>query len=281
MPREKRALRSGATWAWQTLTMQIHHFLFLVLLLFSRLAFAQGSLTPPGAPGPSMKTLQQIEARTPISSLPFTISASGSYYLTGNLEFSAASGDAIIIAVSNVTLDLNGFTLSSTAAVTGDAIQINADLRNVEIKNGVIAGTTTMSAPPDWMVTPGGFNNGIHAVEPEATNCVFRQLRISGCRNTGLDTGDVAIVEHVTATQNGSDGIHAERAAVSNSNSSFNGRRGIYAQSSSVTNSLAAGNGDEGIVGHFGVVAFCLAYANAGANIDAASATRTGNNPAP
>jgi hypothetical protein len=36
---------------------------------------AQGSLTPPGAPAPTMKTLTQIEPRTPISSLPFTISA--------------------------------------------------------------------------------------------------------------------------------------------------------------------------------------------------------------
>ena len=44
----------------------------LVLLLLSALnsqlstAHAQGSLTPPGAPAPSMKSLDQIEARTPI-----------------------------------------------------------------------------------------------------------------------------------------------------------------------------------------------------------------------
>jgi hypothetical protein len=43
---------------------------------------AQGSLTPPGAPAPAMKTLAQIEPRTPIASAPFTISAPGSYYLT-------------------------------------------------------------------------------------------------------------------------------------------------------------------------------------------------------
>lgn len=60
------------------------------LLLFSALnfrvpTFAQGSLTPPGAPEPTMKTLDQIEARTPISSAPFTIIRPGSYYLTTNL----------------------------------------------------------------------------------------------------------------------------------------------------------------------------------------------------
>src|SRR5262245_25481316 len=74
-------------------------------------AFAQGALTPPGAPAPTMKTLAQIEPRTPISSAPFTISSPGSYYLTTNVTVS--TGDAITITVNNVTLDLNGFTIAS------------------------------------------------------------------------------------------------------------------------------------------------------------------------
>lgn len=67
-------------------------FVALALLALSILnpqlstAFAQGSLTPPpGAPAPTMITLQQIEPRTPISSVPFTITTPGSYYLTTNL----------------------------------------------------------------------------------------------------------------------------------------------------------------------------------------------------
>ena len=73
---------------------------------------AQGSLTPPGAPASTMKSLDQIEARTPISSVPYTISSPGSYYLTANLN--VTTGDAITIAANGVALDLNGFTLSST-----------------------------------------------------------------------------------------------------------------------------------------------------------------------
>ena len=79
-------------------------------------AFAQGSLTPPGVPGPTMLTLNQMEPRTPISSAPYTISQPGSYYLTANLT--VASGDAIDINANGVTLDLNGFTISSTDPAT-------------------------------------------------------------------------------------------------------------------------------------------------------------------
>ena len=85
--------------------------LLSALPVFSFSAFAQGSLTPPGAPAPTMKTLQQVEPRTPISALPFTISNSGSYYLTANLT-GAAGSDGITILASDVTLDLNGFTMT-------------------------------------------------------------------------------------------------------------------------------------------------------------------------
>lgn len=42
---------------------------------------------PPGAPAPTMKTLDQVEARTPIgpSTDPVTISVPGSYYFAGEI----------------------------------------------------------------------------------------------------------------------------------------------------------------------------------------------------
>ena len=89
---------------------------FLASFFILDSARGQGALTPPGPPSPTMKSLSQIEPRTAIASST-TITAPGSYYLTGNLAIS--SGNAITIAANNVALDLNGFTISSTASPAG------------------------------------------------------------------------------------------------------------------------------------------------------------------
>ena len=118
--------------------------------------FAQGSLTPPGTPAPTMKSLDQIEARTPITNTAslVTISQPGSYYLTANLTVS--TGDGIDINTNDVTLDLNGFTIRSTAAsATGTGILLNNGWTDITIGNGHIRG--------------GGTNNGSGVFSKVAT----------------------------------------------------------------------------------------------------------------
>ena len=57
----------------------------LFVICHSSFVIAQGSLTPPGAPAPLFKTLDEVKPGTPISSLPFTISTPGVYYLTKSI----------------------------------------------------------------------------------------------------------------------------------------------------------------------------------------------------
>jgi len=99
--------------------------------------FAQGSLTPPGAPGPLFKTLSQVEPRTPISA-PTVISNSGSYYMTTNIVVTNGNTTAINITANDVTVDLNGFSLVCTATNgSGDGVNIGG-VNNVWIRNGSI-----------------------------------------------------------------------------------------------------------------------------------------------
>jgi pSer/pThr/pTyr-binding forkhead associated (FHA) protein len=105
-----------------------------VLLVVQITCFAQGSLTPPGAPAPTMKTLSQVEPRTAITSIPFTITNSGSYYLGASLGNSPGSG--IVIKTNDVVVDLNGFTL--TGSFTGSGVFIYGGCTNVTVRNGTL-----------------------------------------------------------------------------------------------------------------------------------------------
>jgi len=142
--------------------------------------FAQGSLTPPGAPAPTMKTLDQIEARTPVSSAPYTISVPGSYYLTTNV--SVSSGDAITIATNNVMLDLNGFTIYSTAASAGGTAILVNGTQNITIRNGNISSGVTNYF---GTFSGSGFANGVYSPAASAEIHV-NGLMVSGCLTYGI-----------------------------------------------------------------------------------------------
>lgn len=170
----------------------------------------QGSLTPPGAPAPTMKSLAQIEPRTAISSAPFTISTPGAYYLTTNVTTTVSN--AIVINVSGVTLDLNGFTISSTvanAASGGTAILINGALTDIAIYNGhIVSGVTTNAG----IYSGSGFSNGI--LYP--TNSVTKNIRINGVTvlgclayGIGLPPRNSTLVESCTVQTAGTTGISA------------------------------------------------------------------------
>ena len=116
--------------------------LLLALAATTVLAFSQGDLTPTAAPAPTMKTLTQIEPRTPVNSTTcpgdasntYIIATPGSYYLTGNLTGTAGKR-GIYLQSNNVTLDLGGFILDGNSAGTDAIYAING---NYTVFNGTI-----------------------------------------------------------------------------------------------------------------------------------------------
>ena len=103
------------------------------------LAEAQGPLSPPGPPDATMRSLDELETRIPIDSVPITIDQPGSYYLTGNLDADSDSG--IQITASGVSIDMMGFTLSGSGTYGIEVLGPNGSyLSHAIIRNGQING---------------------------------------------------------------------------------------------------------------------------------------------
>ena len=171
---------------------------------FTNSAFAQGNLTPTGAPAPMMKTLQQIEPRTPISSLPYTISASGSYYLTGPLN---STNTGITVAANDVTIDLMGFTISGAQNTNHPGIHVaggnDVMRRNVVIRNG---GITRFGVGVLIENTQGGRVHDMVVDQNAAEGIVLQS------NDPGVCT-DITI-ENCTVTANAGPGINARTASI-------------------------------------------------------------------
>jgi len=74
-----------------------------------------------------------------INSVPYTITAPGTYVLGSNLTYSSAAGAAITILSSNVTLDLAGHYLYFPGTPTSNVGVYVHNAGNVIIQNGIIA----------------------------------------------------------------------------------------------------------------------------------------------
>lgn len=164
---------------------------------------AQGQLNPPGAPAPMFKTLSQVEPRYPISDFGTNLTVPGSYYLTTNLFMPVSNNvDAITIKtnVSNITIDLNGFSIVSTNPVGAAApvgIRVSG-ATNIVIRNGQIT----------------GFDRGIR-LEAPFYGIVVDSIHVQRCSRAGIEANGQAgspiatvtvrqcVVENVNATGEG------------------------------------------------------------------------------
>lgn len=199
------------------------------------IAFPQGGpLTPPaGAPGPTMKTLDEIEPRIPLlagspgvaidATGGITISQSGSYYLTANLMMSSASSDGIRVQASGVTVDLGGYSIIFQGEGFGaDGIHLSGS--NVTIQNGHVVSTTTMD---DGIFGLGGFRHGVYGT---GANTTVRDLTVRGAREAGiLFTGSGALVEASSVSIIGVEGIVNSNGVVESCTVRWTGGPGIVA----------------------------------------------------
>lgn len=221
-----------------------------LLIALCLAAHAQGNLTPPGGPGPSMKSLDQIEARTPISALPYTISNPGSYYLTKNLN-GGVNGNGIEIASGNVTLDLNGFTLSGAGGGGGtfyNGINVANAVSNLTVRNGNIE---------NWS------GNGIYAIN--AQNVLFTELHADINGSSGLVCGPGSITRRCTVYGNGGSGIlTSQNCSVLECNAMGNKAHGISTDAGSLVSlSTTFTNAYDGIkVGDGSTVQNCATRAD-------------------
>ncbi len=146
--------------------------------------------------------------------LPVTISAPGSYVLTGDLSSTGANETIIEITTNDVTLDLNGFTIRcifvfNPCAGTGAGRGINgSNMTNVTVRNG-----TVRDMPSD-----------------------------------GIKLGNQARIDKVQALSNGGDGMMVmHSSSVYASVADSNGSAGIQAAGGSVIEGNVTTSNDFGI----------------------------------
>lgn len=154
--------------------------------------------------------------------LPVTISASGSYRLTGNLAVSSGNTTAIEITTDFVGLDLNGFSISGVTTCsppTGPVTSCSS--------TGTGAG---IRSTRDGIAVERGFVRGMgsQGIELVGGGSLVRGVGVTSNGNHGIQLGATGIVRDSVSSRNGADGIHV-------------------ADGSQVTNSFASGNADDGI----------------------------------
>lgn len=149
------------------------------VVLFDQARALAGNVTPGDAPG-----------------FPVSITQPGSYRLSGNLSVPSGQ-NAILIATQNVTIDLNGFNITTPVqAPGGGAIGV--------VTNGVAApnGITIRNGNMEGFVTPFALGSNTPAGFQACRYCVFEDLFLRWGYSGGLASIDLGMfnrVRNVTA----------------------------------------------------------------------------------
>jgi hypothetical protein len=190
-----------------------------------------GPLTPPGPPAVLMKTLEEIEPRKLIISLPHTITEPGSYYIAGDLS-GVAGQNGITIDADHVTLDLGGWSLVGVAGSFDGIFSTNH--HDLVIRRGTVRG---------WG------DDGIDFTQAGA--CRLEEVTLQYNAGRGLSVNTDSQVIRCIAQSNGKEGITTSNGVqVYDCIAGVNGSHGIACGTSSVIRGCyAEQNGGAGIIG--------------------------------
>ena len=248
----------------------------VMLLAFCPMLRA-GNLEPSNPPGSTMKTLDEVEPGTPISSVPYTISEPGYYYLAANVQISSSLFHGITIWADNVTLDLKGFALIGENTAGKHGIIVDGSYKNIKICNGTVS---------NW--------GGCGVELTSAVNSQLEDLRASNNGTFGFRVGEGGTVKDCVAKSNGNDGIETGSSCtvtdcsakyneaagfsvggggtIANCSAGQNTGTGILCRdfSCTVTNCTAVSNTANGIsVPNGSIVSNCAARGSGATGIDA------------
>lgn len=227
------------------------------LFIAAGLALA-GPLNPPSGPiAPTGKTTQEVfdkvaaaeprvainATNTPgISGCVFLISQPGSYYLTQDL-IGVPGKSGIWIGASNVTIDLNGFSVRGNGS-SGAGIASSDFVSRLEVRNGTVNG---------WGA------GGIDLVPYSPRACIVRNVKVHLNLSGGIKVSDSASIIDCRAFDNTGFGI----SALSNGE---------------IVGCHAERNSSDGIaVGNNTLIDRCVALDNSGDGISASTGSTVTN----
>jgi len=190
------------------------------------------------------------EVRTPIGSLPFTITKAGSYYLTKDLKVTQQAG--ITVKADNVTLDMMGFS------IIGDGSKFNGisldGTHNVTVQNGTIrnfgaAGIFATTGDGLRILQIRAIDNGSGGIFAFSSGTLISECMAWGNKSVGIAAGNNSIVRSSISRNNQGNGISAETgsAVIGNSVYGNKGEYGISAGGSTVKENNVNDNADTGI----------------------------------